>query len=429
MWNWNKSFWTAISIILLLGVFGAGLYMGANIPSDGRVFNVLHKAPAIPPPREIDFAPFWQALNELEDKYVDIDSVETQKMVYGAISGLFKSTGDPYTVFFPPKENKAFQTEIKGEFEGVGMEIGIRKGILTVIAPLKDTPAERAGIKSGDKILKIDDEASAELSVEEAVGLIRGPHGTKVKLTILRNGEDETKTIEVERAVIKIPVIDTETGKTVAKVDGQPGKETDLGDIFVIRLYNFSEDSVLSFRQALRKMILSEKTKLILDLRNNPGGYLEAAVDITSWFLPQGEVVVTEDFGKKAEKRHHRSRGYNIFSAKGGSAYGGEKLPMVILVNQGSASASEIVAGALRDHGIAKLVGEKTFGKGSVQEFLPLTADTSVKITVAKWLTPKGDQISEKGLAPDVEVKIEKSDIEAKRDPQMEKAVEILNGM
>lgn len=419
MWNQNKFFWVAISVVLLLGVFGAGLYMGANIPSEGRVFNVLHKTPTIPPPREIDFAPFWQALNELEDKYVDIDSVEAQKMVYGAISGLFKSTGDPYTVFFPPKENKEFQTEIKGEFEGVGMEIGIRKGILTVIAPLKDTPAEKAGIKSGDKILKIDDEASAELSVEEAVGLIRGPHGTKVKLTILRNGEDETKTIEVERAVIKIPVIDTETGKTVAKVDGQPGKETDLGDIFVIRLYNFSEDSVLRFRQALREMILNGKTKLILDLRNNPGGYLEAAVDISSWFLPQGEIVVTEDFGKKAEKRHHRSKGYDIF----------KKLPMVILVNQGSASASEIVAGALRDHGIAKLVGEKTFGKGSVQEFLPLTADTSVKITVAKWLTPKGDQISEKGLAPDVEVKIEKSDIESKRDPQMEKAVEILKGM
>lgn len=419
MWNWNKFFWVVISIVLLLGVFGAGLYIGANIPSDGRVFNVLHKAPNIPPPREIDFAPFWQALNELEDKYVDIDSVEGQKMVYGAISGLFKSTGDPYTVFFPPKENKEFQTEIKGEFEGVGMEIGIRKGILTVIAPLKDTPAERAGIKSGDKILKIGDEASAELSVEEAVGLIRGPHGTKVKLTILRNGEDEAKIIDVERAVIKIPVVDTEAGKTVAKVDGQPGKETDLGDIFVIRLYNFSEDSVLRFRQALREMILSGKTKLILDLRNNPGGYLEAAVDISSWFLPPGEIVVTEDFGKKAEKMYHRSKGYNIF----------KKLPMVILVNQGSASASEIVAGALHDHGIAKLVGEKTFGKGSVQEFLQLTANTSVKITVAKWLTPKGDQISEKGLTPDVEVKIEKSDVEAKRDPQMEKAVEILKGM
>ena len=419
MWNWNKVFWTGLALVLILGVFGAGLYFGANLPREGRVLNVLHQEPNIPPPKEIDFAPFWQAWNELEDKYVDIEGVERQKMVYGAISGLFKSMGDPYTVFFPPKENKAFQTEIKGEFEGVGMEIGIRKGILTVIAPLKGTPAERAGIKSGDKILKIGDEASAELSVEEAVSLIRGPHGTKVKLTILRNGEDETKTIEVERAVIKIPVIDTESRKTVAKVDGQPGKETDLGDIFVIRLYNFSEDSVLRFRQALREMVLGGQKKLILDLRNNPGGFLEAAVDIASWFLPQGEVVVIEDFGKKAEKRYHRSRGYDIF----------ENLPMVILVNQGSASASEIVAGAMRDHGIAKLVGEKTFGKGSVQEFLPLTPDTSIKITVAKWLTPKGDQISEKGLTPDVEVKIEKKDIEAKRDPQMERAVEILKGM
>jgi len=419
MWNRNNAVWAALAVILSSVIFSAGLYAGVNLPKEGRVFNVLHQTPTIPPPKDVDFGLFWQALNKLETKYVDIDGVDPQKMVYGAISGLFKSTGDPYTVFFPPKENEEFQTEIKGEFEGVGMEIGIRKGILTVIAPLKDTPAERAGIKSGDKVLKIGDEASAELSVEEAVGLIRGPHGTKVKLTILRNGEDETKTIEVERAVIKIPVIDTETDKTVAKVDGQPGKETDLGDIFVIRLYNFSEDSVSQFRQALRKMLLSGKTKLILDLRNNPGGYLEAAVDISSWFLPQGKVVVVEDSGSKEEKRYHRSRGYDIF----------DNLPMVILINQGSASASEIVAGALHDHGIAKLVGEKSFGKGSVQEFLPLTADTSIKITVAKWLTPNGDQISEKGLTPDVEVKIEKADIEAKRDPQMEKAVEMLKGM
>lgn len=419
MWNWNKSLGVVTAFVLLSAAFGAGLYIGANLPTEGLVSNVLHQEPNTAPKKEIDFAPFWQAWGLLEDKYVDIGGADRQDMVYGAISGLFKSLGDPYTVFFPPKENKEFQVEISGEFDGVGMEIGIRKGMLTVIAPLKDTPAERAGIKAGDKILKIGDENTADFTVEEAVRLIRGPRGTKVKLTVLRNGEDETRLIEVERAVIKIPVIDTESKKTVAKVDGQPGKEIDLGDIFVIRLYNFSEDSVLRFRQALREMILGGHKKLILDLRNNPGGFLEAAVDIASWFLPQGDVVVTEDFGKNGGQQKHRSRGYDIF----------ENLPMMILVNQGSASASEIVAGALRDHGIAKLVGEKTFGKGSVQELLSLTSDTSVKITVAKWLTPKGDQISEKGLVPDIEVKIKDEDIKAKRDPVMGRAIEILKAI
>src|SRR3989344_3528995 len=191
MWNRNKAAWTGVAVILLSVVFSAGLYAGANLPEEGRVFNVLHLTPTIPPPKDVDFGLFWQALNKLETKYVDIDGVDPQKMVYGAISGLFKSTGDPYTVFFPPKENEEFQTEIKGEFEGVGMEIGIRKGILTVIAPLKDTPAERAGIKAGDKILKIDETETVDITTEEAVRLIRGPGGTAVKLFILSENKDE----------------------------------------------------------------------------------------------------------------------------------------------------------------------------------------------------------------------------------------------
>lgn len=406
-----------ISGLAVLGaVFFAGLYVGSVLPAESKALNILHKEPSLGLRPEVDFDLFWRAWNIAEDKYVDIEKINRQEMVYGATSGLLKSFGDPYTVFFPPKENKEFQVEIRGEFEGVGMEIGVRKGILTVVAPLKNTPAEKAGIKAGDKILKIGETSTADLLVEEAVQLIRGPKNSKVKLTILRNGEDESRTIEIERAVIKIPTLETEVEKTAATIDGKRGKETPLGDIFVIRLYNFSEDSVIKFRQALREFVLSGKTKLILDLRNNPGGFLEAAVDIASWFLPQGEPVVFENFGKKAEEQAHRSRGYDIF----------KNLPMVILVNQGSASASEILAGALRDYGIAKLVGEKTFGKGSVQELIPLTSDTSLKITIAKWLTPKGQSISEGGLAPDVEVKITKEDIGAGRDPVMEKAIEIL---
>lgn len=415
-----KKYWTlALAAVVLLAVFSVGFYTGVKTTPESKILNVIQPNPPFQFSEEVDFSLFWHAWNILESKYVDIEKVKRQDLVYGAIGGIFKALDDPYSVFLPPQENKDFQTEIKGEFEGVGMEIGIRKGILTVVAPLKGTPAEQAGILAGDKILKINDAPSIELSIEEAVRLIRGPRGTKVKLTILRNGEDENKVIEVERAVIKIPVLDTESKKIVSSADGGAKKETNLGDIFVIKLYNFSENSTLRFRQALREMLESGNTKLILDLRNNPGGFLEASVDIASWFLPQGEVVVIEDYGKKEPQKMHRSKGYNIF----------KDLPMVVLTNQGSASASEILAGALRDHAKAKLIGEKTFGKGSVQELVPLTHETSIKITVAKWLTPKGASISEGGLTPDIEVKTTKEDIAAKRDPAMEKAIEILKSM
>ncbi|OGF61751.1 hypothetical protein A2926_02805 [Candidatus Giovannonibacteria bacterium RIFCSPLOWO2_01_FULL_44_40] len=404
------------AVIVLAVVFALGFYTGLKTPAESKISGILNIEPQISANRdEIDFAEFWRAWNIAESKYVDIDKIKRQDMLYGAIAGMTKSLGDPYTVFFPPEETKIFQSEIKGEFEGVGMEIGIRKDALTVIAPLKGTPAEQAGIRAGDKILKIDDETTMEMTIEQAVRRIRGPKGTKVKLTIARNGEDENRIIEIERGVIKIPVIDTETKQIVTAKDGKK-TEKDLGDIFVIRLYNFSENSPQSFRNALREMIEKNKSKLILDLRNNPGGFLEAAVDIASWFLPQGEVVVKEDFGGKASQILHRSRGYNIFRGA----------LTVVLVNQGSASASEILAGALRDHGKAKIIGEKTFGKGSVQELLPLAADTSIKITIAKWLTPNGQALSDGGLEPDIEIKPTKEDIEAGRDLVMEKAIEIL---
>ncbi|QQG42337.1 MAG: S41 family peptidase [Candidatus Giovannonibacteria bacterium] len=405
-----------IAALILASTFAVGFYFGVKTPAASKLVGVVNTTPQIGTDREeVDFSEFWHAWNIAEGKFVDIDKVKRKEMIYGAIAGMVKSLGDPYTVFFAPEENKIFKSDIKGEFEGVGMEIAIRREVLIVVAPLKSTPAEKAGIKAGDKILKIDDRITSDLSVERAVGLIRGPKGTKVKLTILRNGEDESRIIEITRDVIKIPVVDTGT-KTAGAGRGGEG-ERDLGDIFIIKLYNFSENSPGKFRDALREMLEKGRTKLIIDLRNNPGGYLEAAVDMASWFLPQGEVVVQEDFGGKSEKIIHRSRGYYVF----------KNTPIVILVNQGSASASEILAGALRDHSIAKLVGERTFGKASVQELVPLTADTSLKVTIAKWLTPKGQSISEGGLAPDIEVKVTKEDTNTGRDPVMERAVEILN--
>lgn len=421
MWNKRKIGLIVGSAVIVAAIFSFGVYVGVGLPGENKITQMLGKRP----PRQLegntDFGLFWQAWDLVEQRYVDIGKVERQDMVYGAIAGMMKSIGDPYTVFFPPKENEEFQTEIKGEFQGVGMEVGIRKDILTVISPLKGSPAERAGIKSGDKILRIDEHSTAEISLEEAVRFIRGPKGTKVKLVIARNGEDEVLTFEIERAVISIPVINTSSEKAPIGDDGKPAPEDKYKElasqngIYTIALYNFSESSSLQFRNALRNFISSGKTKLILDLRNNPGGYLESAVDIASWFLPQGALVVEEDFGK-GNKEAHRSRGYDIFN----------KLPMVILVNQGSASASEILAGALRDHGVAKLIGEKTYGKGSVQELLPLTASTSLKITIAKWLTPNGVSISEKGLEPDFKVEFKKEDADKGIDPQMEKAIEVL---
>jgi len=384
---------------LAIAVFTAGAYFGySNRPPIGKIAALFNKETA--KPQQIDFAPFWDSWRVVESKYVGREQIDGQKMVWGAIEGMVKSLGDPYSVFFPPKETELFETSVKGEFYGIGIEVGIREGILTVIAPLKDTPAYRAGLKASDKILKINGTSTEDMAVDEAIFLIRGEKGTEISLSIFREGEKESREVKIIRDIIKIPILETEK-----KEKG----------IFVIRLYNFSENSPDAFRKALREMMEAGSNKLILDLRGNAGGYLEASVDIASWFLPAGKAVAREDFGNGKEEIY-RSRGYDIF----------DNLPFIVLVNQGSASASEILAGALSDHKIATLVGEKTFGKGSVQELVPITDDTSLKITIARWLTPDGKSISEKGLTPDIEVKMTEEDAEKGKDSQMEKAIEIL---
>ena len=386
-------------MILLAGAFAAGSFFGfSQGPAIEKITNVFNKESSKPP--EIDFSPFWATWNTIRSKYASNDKLDDQQMVWGSIQGLVKSLKDPYSNFLPPQESKEFQENIRGDFSGVGMEIGARNEIITVIAPLKGTPAYKAGIKAGDKILKIDGKITGDISVEEAVHLIRGEKGTIVKLTVLSKNEEESKEISIVRDIIQIPVLDTEE-----KPEG----------IFIISMYIFSGNSANIFRNALREFVLSGNNKLILDLRGNPGGYLESAVDVASWFLPAGKVVVREKFSDDKETIF-RSRGYNIF----------QDLPMVILINEGSASASEIVAGALREHGAAKLVGQKTFGKGSVQELIQITPETSLKLTIAKWLTPNGRSISDEGLEPDIAVEITKKDMEAGRDPQMEKALEML---
>ncbi len=385
----------------MLGVFTVGFYVGAkDSPAIDRVYGLSNKDSTVM--TDADFDPFWKAWNVLKEKSITIKDKTDQERVWGAIEGLASSTDDPYTVFFPPEENKLFKDSIHGSFGGIGAEIDKKDGILIVVAPLKGTPAEKSGILSGDKILRINKEDATNITIDKAISLIRGQIGTNVELTILREGEKKTRDFNIIRENIDIPTIKTEK----------------KGDVFVINFYTFSENSKNLFGEAMNEFINSGLNKLIIDLRGNPGGYLDSAVEISSFFLDNGKIVAIQDFGDKKKPDSFRSRGPKLFDDK--------KSKLIILVDAGSASASEIMAGALREHNVAKLVGTKTFGKGSVQELVEITKDTSLKVTIAKWLTPNGVSISKEGLTPDYEVKITREDLEAKYDPQMEKALELL---
>lgn len=418
--------------VLVFGIvtFSSGVLIGATVPlSRAAIVSALLPSD---PPAQADLTPVWRAWNVIDERFAppiarteplcaedDTECVEpepyalpdAQEKVWGMIQGLAASLNDPYTVFLPPSEAKQFNDDISGSFEGVGMEIAIRDQILTVVSPLKGTPASLSGIKSADRIIEIDGVSTRNMGIDDAVSRIRGPQGTEVIFTIVREGASDVLTISVTRDVINIPTIETR-------------KE---GDVFVIELLNFSAPSAELFRNALQEFIDAKTDKLIIDLRGNPGGFLDAAVDMASWFLPSGKVVVTEDYGDGREDTVHRSRGYNVFT---------DELKMVILVDRGSASASEILAGALRAHEKATLIGTRSFGKGSVQELVDITADTSLKITIAHWLLPDGSTISNEGIEPDIVVELpvtddavaeeEKTETEEKKDLILERALQYL---
>jgi len=386
--------------------FGAGVLAGGS----GTPAAVITHIPLIgdgldaTPDLSVDFTDFWKAWNALDANYVSTHASSTlpttKERLFGAISGLASSYGDPYTVFFPPEEAKAFSESISGSFAGVGMEIDVKENILTVIAPLKGTPADAAGIKAGDQIAAIDGKSTDGVPVDEAVRKIRGPVGTTVTLSIIRDGE--LFDIKIVRDTIQIP--ETEDG-----IDEESG-------VYHIALYEFTSNSANLFNQAFARFKASGSKKLVIDLRNNPGGYLEAAVDIASHFIPKGAVVVTEDFGEKELNQVHTSIGYGDLPA-------GTKI--VVLIDGGSASASELFAGALQDGKIATILGTKSFGKGSVQTLLDLGGG-SLKITVARWVTPAGNWIMGNGITPDIIVPFTKSDAETKKDPQMLRAIKFL---
>lgn len=349
--------------------------------------------------QQYDLSLFWKVWNLMESKY-PFEAPTDQERLYGAIEGLVDSYNDDYTVFLPPTESKNFENTISGSFGGIGVEIEIIDGLLTVVAPLENSPAQKAGVKSGDVIVEVDKTKLDGLSFNETLQRIRGKVGTKVTLTIVRSGVDEKIDIPITRDIVKIPVTKTET----------------IDDVFIIHLYNFNEESTQYFKDAINEFEKSGKKKLILDLRNNPGGFLSSAIDVASYFIPQGKTIVKEDFGRDDKPNvKYRSVGHKNISSK--------KINMIILVNKGSASASEIVAGALQEHKIATVIGETSFGKGSVQELIKLPGETSLKVTIAHWLTPNGNQITGKGVIPDIIVKQEGDD---RIDEQLEKALQTL---
>jgi carboxyl-terminal processing protease len=354
--------------------------------------------------KELDFGLFWKVWDLLKEKYVDHESLDAHKLLYGAINGMLAASGDPYTTFFNPEETKAFDEEISGSFDGIGAEMGMKDAILTIIAPLEGMPAEKAGFLPGDKVLKINGEPTDTLSLDMAVSKIRGKKGTEVTLTIYREGESETRDIKVVRDVISVKSVRTEDKKN---------------GIRLIRISRFGEDTNQGFQIALKEVLAAKPKGIVLDMRSNPGGLLNVAVDIAGEFLPKRSVVVIEE---GAEKKREQ------LLADGNNSLGA--IPIVILINGGSASASEILAGALRDNRKdIRIVGETSFGKGSVQELIPVNRNTKVKITVAHWLTPNGEQINKVGIKPDTEVKLTANDLEKKEDPQMDKAIEILRDL
>ncbi|MEK7527973.1 MAG: S41 family peptidase, partial [Patescibacteria group bacterium] len=393
------------NIALVLATVGVTLFLGYRIGWDQAMTESLGG-------NKLDLGLMWQVRDILQKKYLDKDKIKDKEMVYGAISGLVSSLSDPYTVFLPPKENKASNEDLTGEFGGVGIQLGYKDKNLAVVAPLAKTPAEKAGLKAGDLILKIKDTEkkidrdTAGISLDEAVTLIRGKVGTEVTLKMYREGKEETFDVVLKRDNIVVPSLEME-------VKQEKGK-----NVVWVKLYKFSEQVYKDWPSLVDKIIV-EKNKnpgnfggIILDLRNNPGGFLQASVLVASDFIRDGVVVEQEDSsGQKITYRVEKGRGKLI----------NEKL--VVLINGGSASAAEILAGALRDYNRAKLVGEKSFGKGTVQSPEDFADGSGIHITVAKWLLPSGKNIHGEGVTPEVEVKAGE---DLKVDLQLQKAIEEL---
>lgn len=392
---------TFSKLILLVGLvvsfvagYGVG-YQHIPVPDSVLSYTVENKDA----PVSIDFSLFWNVWNKIKQQYVK-QPVNEQALFYGAIKGMVESLDDPYSAFLDQEENAMFNEEMSGNFNGIGVEIGMKNDHITVVAPIPGTPAETAGLRAGDWIVSIADADTSNLTITEAVSMIRGEPGTTVSLGIIRD-EGAAQTIEIIRTTISVPTV--------------VWKDLDTG-IFRMQITMFGDDTEADFKKAIKEIQAQEVKGIVLDLRNNPGGYLQTSVSVASEFVAAGKTIVSERFPSQAETELRSENGAQHLVS----------VPVVVLVNEGSASAAEILAGALRELREVKLVGTATYGKGTVQELEPLAENTSLRLTVAEWLLPSGSAIPDDGIKPDETVEISDEDFNAGRDPQIQRAIELL---
>lgn len=413
---------TAFRILLIILISALlGFYIGVNkVAVDWKNYKPNISISSKEPPSaltNVDFSLFWTVWDKLSQDYYDKSKLDSQKMLNGAISGMIQSLGDPYTVYLPKIQNNNFKEGLAGQFSGIGAELGLKDKDIIVIAPLNGSPAEKAGIKPGDTIVKVDKEEVLGWTLQQAVAKIRGEKGTPVTLTLLHKDATSSAEITIVRDIITIKSVDgwvkpwkIENGRW--KVDEEC---KNCAEIAYVQLSQFGDATNQDWTNLINKLNLqisqNKNVKgLVLDLRNNPGGYLTDAVFIASEFLKQGQPVVIEDKGEKGQKTLSVSRKGTLYDT-----------PLVVLMNKGSASASEIVAAALKDNDRAILVGDVSFGKGTIQQAEDLGDGAGLHVTIAKWLTPKGIWINNEGLKPDIQVALEPKD--PTRDIQLEKAV------
>jgi carboxyl-terminal processing protease len=350
---------------------------------------------------EIDLNLFWDVWGQVHEDYVDAEEVDLKEVSYGAVRGLVDSLGDPYSVFMTPEETEAFQDDLKGELQGIGAELTIRDASLVVVSPLKNSPAEKAGLLPGDQVILVDGKPTADMTLLDAINAIRGEEGTSVTLTLLRNGVDDTLDKTIVREKIHVPSVDL-------SFDEINGKQ-----IAHMEVYQFGDETVTEFNEATRQILLENPDGLILDLRLNGGGFLDASIEMMSEFFEESVTAVIV-------KRRNKQDEVMVTTGKGQLA----DIPMLVLIDSGSASASEILAGALQDYGRATLFGTQSFGKGSVQEFSSLKDGSSLRLTIAKWYTPKDRTIHEVGVTPDQIVEMDPSLVGSPDDIQYKAALE-----
>jgi carboxyl-terminal processing protease len=394
-----------LAAVLMVAAFGTGYFLRASHPLElGTIGSVVASTPSqVDSERQpAEFAVFWEAWQFIEQHfYGEIPPV--QERVYGAIRGMVNAFGDPNTAFIDPTRAEIFRQDTSGSFEGIGAAVRMdQMGRLIIVEPYPGRPAAEAGLQRGDIILKIDGTSTEGMSLYEAISLIRGPANTNVTLTIFREGVDEPFDVTVTRARIEIEVVEAK------RLDG------DLG---YVSLSEFSRGAADKVAQAIKTLQSEGQLKgLIFDLRNNPGGLLDEAVAVGSQFIADGVITIEREKGGTEQ----------VFEALPGGA--ATDIPLVVLINQGSASAAEIVAGAIQDYKRGTVIGEQSFGKGTVQIPHTLSDGSELRVTIAEWLTPKGRQINGNGITPDIVVERTQKDYEADRDPQMERAVELLLG-